>query len=111
MFYPSNTDSPFFDLFAATKKAHFIEQTIRLMVGLSLIHFATVMNYTELFQVFGWLIVITSLLLILLPWQWHHQFALKVIPMVKNHLNIYGLLSLFLGVLLFYAIWAHEDWI
>ena len=90
----------FFDLFAATKKAHFIEQTIRLMVGLSLIHFATVMNYTGLFQLFGWLIVITSLLLILLPWQWHHQFAIRVIPKVKRHLKIYGLLSMLLSVLI-----------
>lgn len=101
----------FFDLFAATKKAHLIEQAIRLVVGFSLIHFASVINYTWFFQVFGWLIVITSLLLIVLPWQWHQQFAQYVIPCVKRHLKLYALLSLFLAVLLLYAIWAPEDWI
>jgi len=105
------TAQHFFDLFAASKQAHLTEQAIRLVVGFSLVHYAVMMNYTCLFRVFGWLIVITSLLLIVLPWQWHQQFAQYVIPYVKSHLKLYAVMSLFLAVLLLYAIWAPEDWI
>lgn len=99
----------FFDLFVATKKAHFIEQMIRLVVGLSLIRFSEMMTYSGLFYAFGWLIVVTSLLLIVLPWRWHQKFAQRVIPVVKKHLKVYGLLSLFLAVMLLYAVWAPEN--
>ncbi|KAA3641545.1 MAG: hypothetical protein DWP95_06680 [Proteobacteria bacterium] len=99
----------FFDLFAATKQAHFIEQMIRLVVGLSLIRFAEMMKYSGLFYAFGWLIVVTSLLLIVLPWRWHQKFAQRVIPVVKKHLKVYGMLSLFLAVMLLYGVWAPDN--
>src|SRR5690554_1619736 len=92
-FIRPTTVKNFFDLFAASKQAHFIEQAIRLVVGFSLVHFAVVMNYAWFFRAFGWLIVIISLVLIVLPWRWHHQFAQWVMPYVKSHLTLYGVLS------------------
>jgi len=100
----------FFDLFASSRRAHLIEQLIRLVVGLCLAQFSIIMNYGWIFQAFGWLIVLTSLILIVLPWQWHHQFAQYVIPYVKSHLKLYAVLSVLLAVLLLYGSWGPDDW-
>lgn len=98
----------FFDIFASTQQVHFIEQLIRLVVGIALVGFAPMMIYSGFFQAFSWLIIVTSLLLMVLPWQWHQKFAQQVMPYVKNHLQLYGVLSFLVAGMIFYGAWAPE---
>ncbi len=71
----------FLNLFASSARTHYIEQVLRLVVGTSLVIFSPLMWYSYVFQIFGWLFVVTTLGLLLVPWQWHHRFAERVIPL------------------------------
>ena len=93
----------FLNLFASSAQTHYIEQVLRLVVGTSLIIFSPLMWYSYVFQIFGWLFVVTTLGLLLVPWQWHHRFAERVIPLVIHHLEIYGVATFVLGAFVLYS--------
>jgi uncharacterized protein YjeT (DUF2065 family) len=94
----------FLKLFASSAQAHYLEQFLRLVVGISIIIFSASMWHSYLFLIFGWLIVVTTVGLLLTPWRWHHQFAEKVIPMVIRYLQIYGVGTFALGSFLLYGV-------
>ncbi len=87
----------FLELFASSARSHFTEQILRLVVGTALIIFSPSMWYSDLFRIFGWIIVVTTVGLIVIPWRWHQGFAQKVIPLVIRFLAIYGIASFVLG--------------
>lgn len=93
----------FLNLFASSARAHYIEQVLRLVVGASLVIFSPLMWYSYAFQIFGRLFVVTTLGLLLVPWQWHHRFAERVIPLVIHHLEIYGVATFVLGAFVLYG--------
>ena len=55
--------------FASTVRAHVIEQAARLLLGASLVLTAPAMWQPVLFLVIGWLIIVTSVALLCLPWR------------------------------------------
>jgi uncharacterized protein YjeT (DUF2065 family) len=93
----------FLHLFATSARAHYTEQVLRLVVGTAIVIFSPSMWYSYPFQVFGWLIVVTTIGLLLVPWQWHHRFAERVIPLAVRHLRIYGVAAFALGVFILYG--------
>ena len=88
----------FLEAFAQTARAHFLEQGLRLTGGLGFVFFAPRMNYPAVFQVFGWLLIVTAIGLMLLPWRWHRHFATWATPFVLRHLRTFGLAALLLGL-------------
>jgi uncharacterized protein YjeT (DUF2065 family) len=90
-------------LFASSERTHYIEQVLRLVVGLSLIIFSPLMRYSNVFQIFGWLFVVTTIGLLIAPWRWHHRFAKRVIPLVIQYLEIFGVATLALGAFVLYS--------
>ena len=94
----------FLNAFVKTPWHHFLEQTLRLIVGAAILVHAPNMAFSEFFGVFGWIIIITSLMLVGLPWRWHHTFAQKVIPTVIKFIQIYGILCLVLGGFIIYCL-------
>jgi hypothetical protein len=83
--------------FASSAPAHYTEQGLRLLVGAAIINFASSMWYPVLFKQFGWLIVISTVGLLLTPWQWHHKFSARVIPIVIRHMRLFALGASALG--------------
>jgi len=73
--------------FASSARTHYTEQVIRLLVGASLVVFSPAMWQADIFHVIGWAIFISSLVLVLLPWEWHHRFGERVRPMLVRHIN------------------------
>lgn len=94
----------FLNAFVKTPWHHFLEQTLRLITGASIVVHAPNMAFSEFFGVFGWIIIITSLMLVGLPWRWHHNFAKKVIPTVIKFIHLYGVLCLTLGIFIIYSL-------
>jgi hypothetical protein len=92
--------------FASSARAHYIEQGLRLLVGAAVIHFSDSMRYPELFKLFGWLIVITTVGLLLIPWQWHHKFSTKVMPPVFRHMRLFALGAFALAAIILYGMSA-----
>ena len=99
----------FLGSFAATACAHYTEQAIRMVAGTALIVYAPAMRFTTAFSVFGWIVVVTTTGLLLVPWRWHHRFADRVVPWVIRNRKLYagGLFSL--GAILLYAVLDGPD--
>lgn len=89
--------------FASSPRAHYLEMLARVIAGAAFITYSPEMTPQDIFRLFGWIIVLTSAALLLVPWQWHRRFAGKVIPVVVRHLPLYALASLVLGAFIIYG--------
>lgn len=81
----------FLDGFAGSARAHYLELAIRIVVGASFLMYAPQMQHPHLFRIFGWVLVITTLPLLLVPWRWHQRIAKKAVPYATAHLRLFGL--------------------
>ena len=96
----------FFMSFASSARAHYTEQVIRLLIGASLVIRSAAMWQPKVFWFVGWAIVLSSLVLILSPWQWHDRFGEKVRPMLIRRIELFAVGLLAFGVLLLYGVFA-----
>ncbi len=94
---PARTAS-FLGSFAGSAFAHYLEMSLRLVVGFALLRFAPQMPISIAFTVFGWLLVGTTACLLLIPWQWHHKFAQRTVPQVLQYLKLVAAVSIALGI-------------
>ncbi len=62
------------------------------------------MRFPGPFRVFGWLIIVTASGLLLMPWQWHHQFGKWAVPLAIRHMKLYALGAFLLGASILYAV-------
>jgi hypothetical protein len=90
--------------FAGSAGKHYAEQVLRLVVGVALVICAPGMLFTVAFTLFGWVILFTSLCLLLLPWRWHQRFAQRVVPPLLPHIRWIGLFSALLGATMLLAL-------
>jgi uncharacterized protein YjeT (DUF2065 family) len=93
----------FLRAFAGSARAHYTEQGLRLVVGISIVNLASSMRYPELFRLFGWLIVVTTVGLLLMPWQWHRKFGSGAMPLVLRHMRLFALGAVALAVFILYG--------
>jgi hypothetical protein len=96
----------FFMSFASSAQTHYTEQVIRLVIGASLIIRSATMWQPKVFWFVGWAIVLSSLVLILTPWQWHHRFGTILRPMFIRRMKLYAVGLLVFGALLLYGVFA-----
>jgi len=90
--------------FASSGRAHYTEQGLRLLVGTAMVNFAGLMWYPELFALFGWLIVVTSIALLLVPWRWHQRLGTWVIPLTIRYMRLYALGAVALAAFVLYGL-------
>ncbi|GAB58786.1 hypothetical protein [Rheinheimera nanhaiensis] len=93
----------FLNGFASSALAHYSEISLRLIVGTAMVIAAPDMRFSNLFILFGWLIVATSIILLLVPWRWHQRFAQAVLPPLTKRVWLFAVLALPLSVTLLYA--------
>lgn len=94
----------FLESFASTAGVHYLEMLVRLLVGIAFIGYSPHMLWPKAFWVFGWLLVISTAVLMLIPWRWHRRFARKVVPPITRHTWLFGLVSLPLGGGILFAV-------
>lgn len=94
----------FLGAFAQTFRAHLLEQSLRLLAGAALVVRAPLMWQSAAFRLLGWVLIGTSVALLLLPWRWHRRFAARVVPPVARRVRSYATLVSLLGALLLYAL-------
>ncbi len=90
--------------FANSALKHYAEMLSRIAVGAALILHAPGMLLSNAFSLFGWLLLVTTAGLLLVPWRWHHRVAKHVVPMAIRHITLVGLVSLVLGGLILVAV-------
>ena len=85
---------------ASSGVLHYLELSLRLVVGASLIQKAPELPQPSLFTLFGWVVIITTTVLFFVPWRWHRAFTLKAVPRALRHIKLLGASSVTLGALL-----------
>ena len=89
---------------ASTAVAHVVELVLRLTVGVALLLYAPRMLFAAAFTAVGWVLVASSLVLLLLPWQWHRRFARWSVPRAEQHLPLLAMGAMGAGIVLLFAV-------
>lgn len=84
--------------------AHYLEVLLRLVVGLALLQAAPHLLFTPFLQGLGWVLLLTTLVLLVLPWRWHQRFAQWSVPKSLPYLGWIALASFAGGVLIIVAV-------
>ena len=103
VFAPSRAER-FFRGFASSALTHYTEQAVRLIVGAAIVAFAGSMRHPEVFTFFGWLMLVSTAGLLLIPWQWHHKFSAAVMPPVYRHMRLFAAGAFVLGAIVLYSV-------
>lgn len=96
----------FLGAFASSRKAHLIEMALRLVAGGAFVVHAPVMRFPTAFLLFGWAMVASTVVLLILPWRMHQQFAEKYAAPVIGKARLMGGFALALGGVILYAAWV-----
>jgi len=67
----------------STNFINYAEITIRLIPATALILHSDFSKYPEAFKIFGWIMLITSLILYVVPRKLHHKFSMKSADVLK----------------------------
>ena len=95
--------STFLAGFASSARAHYTEQLLRLIAGAAMVVFAPEMRFTRLFDAFGWLLILTAAVLLLMPWRWHRRFGEWAIPLAIRHPKLLALGAFVLGAFIVFS--------
>ena len=102
LFFPAQANR-FLLGFAGSASTHYIELFVRTVVGGAFVLHAPRMLFPYVFAVLGWVLLVTTAGLLLVPWQWHRRFAQQAVPRATRHLKLIGLCSLVFGGLVLVA--------
>jgi uncharacterized protein YjeT (DUF2065 family) len=92
--------------FAGSARVHFFELLLRLIVGGGFLYYAPHMLFSQLFVILGWVLIITTAGLCLVPWRWHQRFAQRTVPHAIGYLKLIGIASLAFGVFIVLAVFC-----
>lgn len=93
--------------FAASPSLHYTELALRGVVGASFLVQAPAMRFAPLFAGAGWVLLLTTAGLLLVPWRWHRRFAQRSVPAALRLLPLLGVASLLLAGLVFVGLFGH----
>ena len=83
--------------FASSRTLHLLEMLLRVVVGGALVCHAPRMALSGAFNLLGWVVLVTTGCLLLVPWRWHQRFARQSVTRALRHITLIGLASLALG--------------
>ena len=90
--------------FASSAPVHFTELFLRFVAGAALVLHGPRMALSGAFNLFGWVLLVTTACLLLIPWRWHHRFAQRAVPLFTRYIALLGLVSLAMGGLILAAV-------
>jgi uncharacterized protein YjeT (DUF2065 family) len=89
---------------ASSPAAHYAELLVRLMVGAAFLVQSSEQAFATAFRAFGWILIVSSIILLLMPWRWHQRFAARMVPHAIRYIGLIGCCSIALGSLLLIAV-------
>jgi len=104
LFEPAATER-FIRSFASSRKAHFTEMFFRLLFGVSLAVLSMNMWQPTPFRILGWAIIGSTVILMILPWQFHQRFGARVLPVLVRHMRLYAVGVMAFGALVLYGVY------
>ena len=94
--------------FASNALKHYAELLARVLVGGSLLLIARDSAYSTALSAFGWLLIVTTAFMALVPWRVHQRFTQSAVPKALRFLPLMGITSLVIGALLLWVIVARS---
>lgn len=89
----------------STNFINYAEITIRLIPAIGLILSAENSKFPDIFEVTGWFMLGTSLVLYFVPRHLHHNFSLKAADILKPvYFQLISPISILIGILLIYCV-------
>jgi hypothetical protein len=101
--FPSGA-TRFLGAFAGSLSLHLVELAVRFTVGASLLIYSPYMRFPEMYKVFGWVMIGTTLVLLLIPWRWHRRFAGWSVPLATRRLGLFAAASLAAGTFVVFSV-------
>ena len=92
--------------FADTSLKHYAELAARLIMGGAMLLVARDSAYPTALAAFGWILVVSTAFMALMPWRLHQRFAQSAVPRALRYLPLIGVSSLIMGGLLFWVAFA-----
>jgi hypothetical protein len=92
--------------FAATAQRHWLELGFRFLVGLGFVQAASQLPATTLFSGLGWILLITTAVMAVVPWGTHRDFARRYVPRALQFTELLGVASLCAGVAIVWSAYA-----
>jgi len=87
----------------STNFINYTEITIRLFPAIALILYSDFSKFPEAFKIFGWFMLITSLILYIVPRKTHHNYSLKSADILKSiYFQLISPLAFLLGGFIIY---------
>ena len=83
--------------FASSAFTHYLELVLRLVAGGAILLYAPQMLFPSFFVILGWVLVVTTIGLFAVPWQWHRRFAQWGVPQATRHLKLIAVASFVSG--------------
>jgi uncharacterized membrane protein YfcA len=88
---------------ASTNFINYAEITIRLFPAIALILYSDFSKFPEAFKIFGWFMLITSLILYIVPRKIHNNFSMKSADILKPiYIRLLSVFAFLLGGLIIY---------
>lgn len=89
----------------STNFINYTEITLRLIPAFGLIYYAEVSKYTLFFQLFGWCMLLTSLVLYFVPRNLHHKFSNKSAAILKpSYFQLIAPFAFLIGSFIIYCV-------
>lgn len=92
--------------FAGTACRHYAELAVRMAFGWALIHASADLTAASWIAGAGWVLLVTSGLMLLVPWKLHRSFARRAVPKAPAALRAMGVPALCGGALLLWTLCA-----
>mgnify|MGYP001323267898 CR=1 FL=1 len=95
--------------FASTRLLHFVEMGLRLLIGAAFVLYAPKMALQAVFSVVGWILIVTTVVLLFVPWKLHRRFAEWSVPMATKRMLLLGFGSYIAGVFILFCLFCGHD--
>lgn len=90
--------------FASSAFTHYLEISLRIIIGAALVVYAHRMMFATAFLVFGWMLIGTSAVLALIPWSWHNRFAKLSLPRILKYPALLAIFSAAMGTFVIFSL-------
>lgn len=89
----------------STNFINYAEITIRMIPAIALILYSDFSKFPDYFTVFGWFMLITSLVLYFVPRQLHHNYSLKCADIIKPlYFQLISPFAILIGIVILYSV-------
>lgn len=89
----------------STNFINYAEITIRMIPAIGLILYSDFSKFPDFFKIFGWFMLLTSLVLYFVPRQLHHNYSLKCADIIKPlYFQLISPFAILIGVVIIYSV-------